>query len=157
MTGKAHAGDRQAEAGARLHKDEGERDRQARPALEHVVQKAVPRIVVVLLVAAEAALAEQVASERDRRPLGYPRGHDPLPRSFGESVELGEVRGGLERRIGDPRDRERRATEVGALAGRDERGEVIPQAAGGAHVHSQSSTTFPSGSRTQSCDPPNSR
>src|SRR2546429_391279 len=93
--GKPPAGARQAGGGARLHEDEGERDRQARPALEHVVQKAVPRIVVVLLVAAEAALAEQVASERDRRPLGYPRGHDPLPRSFGESVELGEVRGGL--------------------------------------------------------------
>src|SRR5206468_2287404 len=93
--------------------------------------------------------------------------------SSGQRVQRGEVGGGLEGGIGDPRDGERPAAEVGALARRDECGEILPQAAGhdglattgtgrsshggGAHAGPQSSTTFPSGSRTHSCEPPNSR
>src|SRR5436309_393021 len=80
-------------------------------------------------------------------------------------VELPEVGCRVEVRVGDARDRERGAGEVGALAGGGERGEVLPQAAHsrlsastrGGPLHqrgSQSSTTLPSGSRIQSWGPP---
>src|SRR5262249_37916566 len=128
---------------------------------------------VLLLVTAETAFPEQVAGERGRGLHGVLGGRHPRPRASRERVQRGEMGGGVERGIGDPRDGQRPAVELGPLARPDEGGEVVPQAAGhdglattragrssrggGAHAGPQSSTTFPSGSRTQSCEPPNSR
>ena len=59
MPGQPHTVDVQAHAPAHLYHQHGERDRNAEPAVEHVVQAAIARIVVVVAVAAEAFLLEE--------------------------------------------------------------------------------------------------
>ena len=54
---------REAHAGAHLHGDERQGDGNAQAPLEHVVQAAVARVVVVVGIAAEALLGEEELSE----------------------------------------------------------------------------------------------
>src|SRR3989454_9996587 len=61
--------DAEAQTRAGLDEHHGEGDGNARAPLEDVVQVAVARVVVLLLVAAKAALAEEVAGELGDRGL----------------------------------------------------------------------------------------
>src|SRR5206468_6482035 len=73
-----------AQAHAGLDQQDGEADGDARAALEDVVQVAVARVVVLLLVAAKAALAEEVTRElgdrglRDRKSTRLNSSHDQI-------------------------------------------------------------------------------
>ena len=77
MAGERHALQRNAEPPRQFHLHDGERNRIAQAAIEHVVQVAVTRIVIVLIVAAETEFVEEEVVERtqlcgrrssDRRP-----------------------------------------------------------------------------------------
>ena len=61
---EVHAFETQPGAAADLEVDDGEADRNAEPPVEHLVQEAVARIVVVLAVAAEAELLVEIRVER---------------------------------------------------------------------------------------------
>ena len=110
--GKPTPSTRSPSARARLDEHDCQRDRDAGAADEHVVQEAVARVVVVLLVAAEATLAEEVAGHGADRLVGGRPGRQARGGGRGERVELGEVRLRLELGIPDARDRQRRATEI---------------------------------------------
>src|SRR5205823_1177627 len=60
MAGKADALDIQPAALPHLDVDDAERERDARASIEHLVEEAVARIVVVVVIAAEAQLVEEV-------------------------------------------------------------------------------------------------
>src|SRR6185503_12834494 len=87
---KADAFERHADAAAHFDEHRGQRDRDARPAREHLVQAAVADVVVVVGVAAEAALAEDEARDRER-PIDRrePR-HEARSDGVRETIELRE-------------------------------------------------------------------
>ena len=91
MAGKSHALDHEAEASGGLDHQHRERDRNADFALENVVQEAVSRIVVVVGVAAEAALREQIRGDLGDGVLGSPSGLEPRPYCAGERVEVAMI------------------------------------------------------------------
>ena len=64
MAGEVDPFEPQAGAAPDLEVDHREADRNAEPAIEHLVQEAVARIVVVIAVAAEAELLVEVGVER---------------------------------------------------------------------------------------------
>ena len=114
----AHAG-----AAGDLDVDERHRDRNAFLPIHHFVQAAVARIVELLAVAGEAELAKQVTIDRvdaraERRIVaGILR--DEMECRIAHLIEAIEIRRGIEARILDSRDQERR------------RGQVRPRAIGG--------------------------
>jgi hypothetical protein len=83
------------------------------PPIEHFVEEAVARIVVMLAVAAETELFVQVGVERrDAHVMaGALVTLEPSGRRFAHALEPLQVRPGVERRILDPRDRKRRRRE----------------------------------------------
>ena len=64
---EVHAGDAEAGAACDLEINDREADRNARPAVEHFVQKAVARVVVALAVTAEPLFVVEVLVERAHR------------------------------------------------------------------------------------------
>ena len=84
-------------------------DRDAGAAIDHVVEVAVAGVVVLLDVAAEALLLEQVAVERHDRALGARLVVEPLPERDAHLVEAHQVGADV---------------EVGVLLGRDEQGRL---------------------------------
>ena len=64
MSGKVDPLDVHAGPPRDFHVDQRQRDRDAGPAIEHLVQEAVARILVVHVVADEVQLVEQVVVER---------------------------------------------------------------------------------------------
>ena len=102
----------------------------AAPALQHEVEVAVPRVVVVVDVAREAELLEEEAVEQ-AQPLhrrGVAGDARLQPRS--ESVDLGEDALAVERGIVVLGDRERRLRHRQARVVGDERGEVLERGRG---------------------------
>src|SRR5581483_10417024 len=152
MTREPDAFDRDAEPRPHLDQDDGERDRNAEPPSEDLVEEAVPGVVVVLRVAAKAARPEEVRREGGPGFGGRGGARNVRPRVGGERVERGEGGCDVELRRAEAADRERGAPEVDRR--RDERRELVAQAA---HRGSQSSTTLPSGSRSHSCASPSAR
>ena len=97
-------------AAADLEVHDGQADRNPQAAVEDFVQETVARVVVVLAVAAEAELLVEIRIEgrqedRGRRPfvtLEASRGR------FSHAFETEQVRSGIERRVFDAGDRQRR-------------------------------------------------
>jgi hypothetical protein len=114
-----------------LFVDQCQRNRNAGAPIEHFIEKAVSWIFVVLVVADEAEFRKQVVIERrdarigcrvdvvrrisgPQRCVGDADGRFPP-----ESIELLEIRAGVEPRIGDARNHQRRYRQVGFRAERD--------------------------------------
>ena len=128
--GKLTPFDGQPGAPRHFHVEQRQRDRDAGAPIEHFVQEAVARILVVHLVADEAHLAEQILVQRhhlrvaigidSRRRLagGCRRVVDAAPRFLADRVELVEIRARVEGWIFDARDHQRRDGEVGVGAER---------------------------------------
>src|SRR5262249_31131931 len=84
--------------------DQRERDRNPDLAIENVVQKAIPRVVIVFAVSREAELAKEKMIE-SRDPLRRRVGGKPLASPLGEIVEAVEIPFHVARRVllgGDP-------------------------------------------------------
>ena len=110
VAGEVHAFEPQAGAAPDLEIDHRQTDRDAGPAIEDFVQEAVARIVVVLAVAAEAKLLEEIGVQRrdlrvDRSP---PAALQPRGRRFPHPLEPLQVGFGIEHRDIHARDRQRR-------------------------------------------------
>jgi hypothetical protein len=110
--------DGEADAAPHLDRQHGERDRNAEPAVEDVVQAAVARVVVVVRVAREALLREEHVAE----PVDV-----ALPDAPGEVVETVEDAVGLEVGVLDLRDQQRAAAEVDLLRGHPDQLTERPQ------------------------------
>ena len=61
MPGKANPPEREAEPAANLNVNRGQQDGDAGVPLQHVIQKAVARVIVVLLISTKLFLFEQAA------------------------------------------------------------------------------------------------
>ena len=108
VAGEVDALDGQPGAPRHLHVDQRQRDRDPGAPIEHLVEEAVARILVVHLVADEAQLAEQIVVQRHhlRVAIGIDfrrrvrrrcrRVVDAAPRFLADRVELLEVRAGVE-------------------------------------------------------------
>ena len=120
VTGEVDALGADAGSARDLDVDEAERDRNAGPPIEHLVEAAVPRIVVAIAVAGEPQLGEQVLVERvdagDQRRVVAGILGNPLGRRVAHLVEPIEIRTGIEMRIFEPRDQKRRRGQVGSRA-----------------------------------------
>ena len=124
MSGEVDPDDVQAGATGDLHVNQRERDRDARPAIQHLVEKTVPRVVVLNVVAGEVQLAEQVGVERHhvrvadgidmrrRFRRDHRRARDTIAGFIAERVKLIEVRAGIELRVLDARNHQRRHRQV---------------------------------------------
>ena len=125
VTRQADTLDLQADPPPDLHDEHRERDRNAEPAVEDVVEAAVARIVVRLDVAAEALLLEQELAEAMQaveRVIGPP---GIRPRR--EKVEGPEIVGDGEAGVLDLGDEKRRPREVEVGLGRPERAGERPE------------------------------
>ena len=130
VAGEVDALHRQPGAPRHLHVDQRQRDRDPGAALEHLVEEAVARILVVHLVADEAHLAEKILVQRHhlrvairidfRRRLrrGCRCVVDAAPRFLADRVELLQVQAGVQGWIFDAGDHQRRDGEVGVGAAR---------------------------------------
>ena len=118
----------QARAPRHFHVEQRQRNRDAGAALQHLVEEAVAGILVLVLVADEVQLVEQVFVERHHACIAigvHPRrrfarhdgrgGHADAGLAS-ERVELIEIRAGIELRVLDPRDHQRRDREIGVRA-----------------------------------------
>ena len=93
VPGQPHADDLEARPPRHLHVDHGERDGDAGAPVDHVVQEAVARVVVVLDVAAEALLARRGrrSGTRSRAP-GPARQPPARPRGPSRRASPGSAR-----------------------------------------------------------------
>ena len=110
MARQADAHDLQADPAPDFHGQDRERDRDAQPPFEHVVQTAVAGIVVVVGVAAESLLAEQELAESvEGGPAAAGLRHAGASRQVVQRRQRG-----FDRELGvlDARDRQRRAAEI---------------------------------------------
>ncbi len=114
MPGKGHAGERQADAPADLHVDDGERDRDAGLAVDHVVEIAVARVIVVARIAHEAEIAEQELVQRDHLLLGAAAVLHARAQADRQAFNLREVALDVEPGISVLGDEEADAREVDA-------------------------------------------
>src|SRR5216683_6162764 len=83
---------------AHLDQDEGQRDGNALPSIEHVVEEAVAGVVVVLAIACEALLHEEVFAKPVQAAQGIGRAPRPV-NAAREPVESLQVGVHLERRV----------------------------------------------------------
>ena len=91
VSGQADALHLEAGAARDFHEDGGQRDRDARATVEHLVEVAVARVVVALRVAAEALLLEQVVVEGHDRALGSRFVVEPPPQRYAHLVQPRQV------------------------------------------------------------------
>ena len=101
--------DRQTHPPRDLDRDHRERDRDSQPPCQHVVEKAVSRIVIFLAVAAKPFLLEEEHPESVERP---PSPEGTRAGARGEVVEPAEPGLGLEVGILDAGDRQGGPTQV---------------------------------------------
>ncbi len=115
VAGKVDAGDLEAGAARDFHVDHRETDRDPSPPVEHFVEKAVARVLVVLTVAGEALFVEQVLVENLDR-LGGRDTDTCEPGSGGVPHRVDAIEIGLrvEGRILDAGDRERGRRDIRA-------------------------------------------
>jgi hypothetical protein len=92
--------------------DDGERDRDAELAVQHLVEEAVARIVVFARVAAEAELFKQVAVERDDGLDGRDVPAQPRLERRRDPVHARLIRGNVEPGVLVRRDQQRRLHQV---------------------------------------------
>ena len=117
MTGKGHAHERQAETASDFHVDDGQGDGNAALAVQHLVQVAVARVVVIFHVAGEALLHEQELVE------GYQGIFEPglrrqaLLHAGGELINLAQVGLDVQAGVFLDRDEQRRFRQVQLLFG----------------------------------------
>ena len=118
VTGKVHPLHAHAGAPAHLDVDQRQRDGDARLLVEHLVEAAVPRVVVVLAVAGEPQLVEQVLVERidprTERGVEARVAGDAVGRGNPHLVDSIEIRLRIEVRVFEPRDQERRRGQIGS-------------------------------------------
>ena len=110
MPGKIHPFEPQPGAAPDFEVDDGEADRDAEPAIEHFVEEAVARVVVMIAVAAEPELLVKVGVER-REPDRGRRAFvalEPSGGRFPHALEAQQIRGGVERGILDSGNGQRR-------------------------------------------------
>ena len=130
VSGKVDPFDRQPGAPRHLDVEQRQRDRNAGAAVEHGVEEAVARVLVVGLVAGELQLFEEIRVERDHlgvalgvhvvRRVGRRFGaREPARRFPAEVVEPIEVAAGVELGIFHAGDHQRRDREVRVRAERD--------------------------------------
>src|SRR5499427_10326893 len=131
MTWEVDAGHVETGAASHLDVNHRQRDGNAKPAVQNLIQEAVTRICVLLDVAGETQLAEQVLVQY--LDAGVPIRIDPRRRIVGQDlhrqyapagfpadrVELAEVRPDVERGLFDARDEQGGHREVGVRAERD--------------------------------------
>lgn len=121
MGRKADAAERQTGAAPHLDNDQRQRDRNAQPPIEHLVQVAVSRVVVAGGVAPEALLAEQKRIQRGELAFWGGLSADALAQAGAEPIELVQVPPRVEVRVLLDRDEQRRARDVElALVASDE-------------------------------------
>ena len=130
MTGEVDAFDLKPGAPRDLHVEERQRDRNAGPAVEHLVEKAVARILVRGFVAGETELAEQIVVQRQdagvaigidvrrREPRRRHRVAHARARLVAIAIEPIQVRTGVKRGIFDAGNHQRRDRQVGIGAER---------------------------------------
>ncbi len=125
VPGKIHPFELHAGAPADLEIHDRQADRNSDPAVEHFVEEAVARIVVVLAVAAEAELFVEIRIQRgDRRARVDPLlPVKPSGRRFTHPFEPLQVRRTVQRGILDAGNRQRRGRE--RLAGFVDRAQQI--------------------------------
>jgi hypothetical protein len=122
MGRKANAAERQTGASPHLDHDHRQRDRDAQPPIEHLVQITVSRVVVAGGVAAEALLAKQKRIQRGELAFGGGLTADALAQAVAQPIELVQVPPRVEVRVLLDRDEQRRARDVElALVPSDER------------------------------------
>ena len=115
---------------AHLDQDEGQRDGNALPSIEHVVEEAVARVVVVLAIAREALLHEEVFAKPVQAAQRIGRAPRPV-NAAGEPIESLQVRINLERRVLPPGDGEGGSREIETTIGpRDQRGKLAERRIG---------------------------
>ena len=125
MARQSHSGQRNTRSLSNGHGNNRQADGNPRAPIEELVQKAVPRVFVVLVVADELQLLEQVfvqrAHVRERlrvdqvRDAGGngPRDRHPPRRFTPQRVQLLEVRAGIQLGILGARNHQRRDRQVG--------------------------------------------
>ena len=70
MAGHANSGQRKPDPACDLHVNHGKRDRDAQPAIDHVIEERVPRIVVIVAVAAQPCFFKQHSIQSSDGSLG---------------------------------------------------------------------------------------
>ena len=122
MAGEVHALNGQARAARDVDEDQREGDGDARPTRQDVVQQAVARVVVVLLVANKAQLA---VDELGDNPQPHPARRRAPESDFqviagggAHLAELAQKRRGVQFRVRDARHQQRAVGEVVVGAGR---------------------------------------
>jgi hypothetical protein len=100
MPGQSHAHGLEPGPGRDRYVHDRESDRDAEPAVDHIVEQAVARIVVVLGVAPEAYFLEQELGYGRRRVVDVHLGGEPLGCPVPERIEPGEPRLEVETRLG---------------------------------------------------------
>ena len=99
MPGKGDAVDAQPAAATDFHVDDRERDRDAGAPLDHLVEEAVLRVVIVGLVAGETELVEQHGIEPPHPPLRKRPCGEPARHLRGKFIERSHVPRLIEIRI----------------------------------------------------------
>jgi hypothetical protein len=109
MSREVYAGDSQTGAARDLQIHDGETDGNPNPAVKHLVQKTVARVIVALSISAEPLLFVQIFVERAHCRLNsFSSGSiDTRRRFLTQRIKQAHVRRGIERRILDASDRER--------------------------------------------------
>ena len=134
MARKADPEQDETEAARHLDVDHRQRDRDAGAALEHLVEEAVAPIVVVVLVAAEAALdGEELDQPAHALGVGAGGGDDRL-RLGRQRVERAHVAPDVEAWIRFGGDQQRRLGEIdGRIGPADQLGEARTRGSGRRH------------------------
>ncbi len=133
MPGEGHALQRQPDAPADLHVEDRQRQRDARLALDHVVEIAVARIVVLDVVAGEADFLEQVAVDRGQARRQVQVAVELRAQRVGIGIDLGGVAGGVEVGVLVAGDQQGGVEQRQLVVA--ERGQRVPVGQGGGRSH----------------------
>ena len=112
MPGKRDALERQADAPTDLHVENRKGDRDAGLALDHLVEVAVARVVILVGIAAVAEIVEQELVQRHDTLLGGRALRHARAQAHGEALDLAEVALDVEARISVLRDHQAGARKI---------------------------------------------
>ena len=144
---------RRLESGPRRHGhvQHRERDRNPEPALDHVIEEAVARIVVVLGVPPEPLLLEQESGDGRGSPVHVHTRGDPLRGAMAQRVEPLEPVLNVEPHMGLGGDPQRSLGQRTSIDPPGERHEPSPRIHDGSEL-SESRATAPDGSESEGRD-----
>src|SRR5262249_32906335 len=133
--------------------NDGQRDRYAAAPLDHLIEVAVARIVILLVVAAKRAALEHLAVEGSAPALGRRRARCSVLDRARQIVDESEAFLDIERRVVLRRDQQRAFGEIGIAVGR-ERVETVTQRlpVGRWHRRLDSTPPWPAEARASSAD-----